>query len=135
MVIEVPAGTVTSLVSTTGIGTGGGGTGCGETAGGAGLTGTGCGSVEGGVTWGAGICGETLATRAIFLASFLFGFSAGRAEGGVIGVLSAGVGAVAGFASDAVFSGPADFVSFGTDEEHAETNKPERTSGKYNLRK
>src|SRR5215475_1761052 len=43
IVMEVPAGTITSLVSTTGIGAGGGGTGCGETAVG-GLTGTGCGS-------------------------------------------------------------------------------------------
>jgi hypothetical protein len=52
-----------------------------------------------------------------------------------MGVLSARAGAVAVFTSDVVFSAAADFVSGGADVEHAETNKPERTSGKYSLRK
>src|SRR5262249_31840080 len=135
-VIAVPAGTITSLTSTTGIGAGAGVTGCGETAGGAELTGTRSGSGGAGDgTRGAGVCGETLPTAAAFFASFLRGFSAGLAAGGGIGVAAAGVGSVAVLTSDVVFSAAADFVSDGVVVEHAETNKPERTSGKYNLRK
>src|SRR5262249_42128921 len=109
----------------------GGGAGCVGTATGAGLTGTGCGS---GGDGGAGLWGETRAPLEAFFSSFLRGFSAGRAAGGGIGVLSGGAGAV-GFTSDASFSDAADFVSDGAGEEHAEAKNVEMMSEKYNLRK
>ena len=52
------------------------------------------------------------------------------------GATGAGAGAAdaTGFASDAVLSGSAAFVSPEFDEEHPERNKPESTSGRIKLR-
>ena len=72
-----------------------------------------------------------LAPVAVLFSSLLCGFSAGLATGVGIAVVSAGAGGV-GLTSDAGFSASVDFVSDGAGEEHAETNKNERRSEKYN---